>query len=60
MEKLVNFSGDTLFKLIYISSGKFSKFHASNVILFQIKVFSEDVTEITLASCFTKVIVHPL
>ena len=42
-----------------ISSGKFSKFDASNAILFQVKVFGKIIKETTLASNYTKVISRP-
>ena len=61
-EILVNFFGDTLHRFIYhvtTSSGKFSKFDAGDVILFEIKVFSRNMKEATLARCFIKVTVRP-
>ena len=42
-----------------ISSGKFNKFDASNLILFQIQVFGNDITETRLVSYITKVTARP-
>ena len=39
----------------FTSSAKFSEFDAGNVILFQIKVFSRNMKETTLARFFKKV-----
>ena len=49
------------FEILFLSSfttnfGKVSKFDISNVILFQIKVFSKNIKKTTLASYFTKAI----
>ena len=41
------------------SSARFSKFDAGNVILFQIKVFSRNIRETTLATYVIKVTVRP-
>ena len=48
-----------MLKSFTTSSGKFSKFGASNAILFQIKVFGKNIKETTLANYFTKVTARP-
>ena len=40
-------------------SARFSEFDAGNVGLFQIKVFTRNIKEITLARYFIKVTAHP-
>ena len=47
------------FSSFITNSGKFSKFDSNSAILFQIKVFSKNIKETTLASYFTKVTVCP-
>ena len=56
---LVNFFVDTLQTLISISSAKFNKCDAGNVILFQIKLFARNIKETMLARYFIKVTARP-
>ena len=48
-----------ILKSFTTSSGKFSKFGASNAILCQIKVFGKNIKETTLANYFTKATTRP-
>ena len=50
---------DILFQVIYHHLWKFSRFDASNAILFQTNVFCKNIKKTTLASYFTNVTVRP-